>query len=142
VAEIKAGMIASRTGRELTIDQPLLDALVEARDDNVLAALVYEIGAAGRMGRRFPDSLLQALVGADWTSALSLYRDDGVLNYRPSPPSTERARPRRQAIPELAQSPSMRRHASSHFPGVPEKVIGQIASGEEDRAASARGDLV
>jgi hypothetical protein len=68
--------------RDVTIDQPLLDALIEARDDHVLAALVYQIGAAGR---RFPDRLLQALVDAEWTSALSLYRDDRFPRRAPDP---------------------------------------------------------
>jgi hypothetical protein len=131
VADIKARMKASLTGRDVMIDQPLLDALVEARGDAVLAALVYEFGAAGS---RFPDCLLQALLDADWTSALSLYGDDSVLDDRTSPPSAERARPRRQEFPELAQSSSMRRHASSTFPVHQQNILAQFVPDGEDRA--------
>jgi hypothetical protein len=130
-ARLLGRQFAPLTERDITIDQPLLDALVEARDDDTLAALIYEIGAAGS---RFPDCLFQALVDADWTSALSLSRDDGVLKVRPSPPSVERVRPRRQAIPELARPPSMRRHASSYFPVFAQEILAHIALDEEDRA--------
>jgi hypothetical protein len=54
-------MIASATGRDAQLDQRLLHALIEARDDGVLAVLVHEIGATGG----FPDCLLQALVEAE-----------------------------------------------------------------------------
>jgi hypothetical protein len=56
---LSARMTASPTGLDVQLDQRLLHALIEARDDGVLAALVYEIGVACG---RFPDCLLQALV--------------------------------------------------------------------------------
>jgi hypothetical protein len=134
VAEIKAGMIASLTGHDLTTDQQALEALVGARHGDILAALVCEIRAAGS---RLPDCLLQAFVDAEWTSAL--YRDDGVLDERPTPPPTERARPRRQEIPELAQPPSMHRHAASFFPVLPQNILAPNALDKEDRAPWASG---
>jgi hypothetical protein len=107
-------------------DQRSWDTLQYVMDD-ILAALVDEIGAAGS---RCPDCLLQALVDAEWTSVLSLYRADGVLDDR----TAERARLRRREFPELAQPTSMRRHRPSYFPVLPEKILPQVAFDEEDRA--------
>jgi hypothetical protein len=71
---------------EVQLDQRLLHALIEARDDDVLAALVYEIGVEGS---RFPDCLLPELVEAEWSSALALYGND-LVDERPVPPSPGR----------------------------------------------------
>jgi hypothetical protein len=52
VAQLSDRMAASPTGRDVQLDQRLLQSVMETRDDDVLAALVYEIGAASG---RFPD---------------------------------------------------------------------------------------
>jgi hypothetical protein len=71
-SEIKEALSAAISASDVEIDVSMSEALIEARDDRVLAPFVDEIG--GRRGL-FPACLLNTLVEADWEDAVALYRD-------------------------------------------------------------------
>jgi hypothetical protein len=109
------------TGFNVAVHNPPLDALFEARNDDVLAVSVCEIGTTGAVFQDVCSTCSSLRMGPG--SVTVPVRDDDVLDVRPSNCLSSVCVARSQNGLELAQPARMGRHAMSYIPVPLQKTL-------------------